>query len=91
VNADNRDIETDEIIFHELAQISLWGNATDLSMLTNFSFDEVKKLQSAGTKRMEESEKNILVNDLAKVWEWILKCRYARMDLILDNAGTSHT
>ncbi|PKK65083.1 DUF89-domain-containing protein [Rhizophagus irregularis] len=87
VNADNRDIETDEIIFHELAQISLWGNATDLSMLTNFSFDEVKKLQSAGTNRMEESEKNILVNDLAKVWEWILKCRYARMDLILDNAG----
>jgi hypothetical protein len=89
MNADDRDIETDGIIFHELAQISLWGNATDLSMLTNLSFDEVKKLQSAGAKHIEESEKNILVNDLAKVWEWILKCRNARIDLILDNAGMS--
>ncbi|CAG8542202.1 20533_t:CDS:2 [Racocetra persica] len=29
----------DRIIFYELAQISLWGNATDLSMLPNFGFE----------------------------------------------------
>uniref|UniRef100_A0A1D1YII5 Sugar phosphate phosphatase n=1 Tax=Anthurium amnicola TaxID=1678845 RepID=A0A1D1YII5_9ARAE len=87
MNSDNRDIETDRIIFHELAQISLWGNATDLSMLTNISFDEVKKLQNTGTKHLEESERNILANDLEKVWGWILKCRNTRIDFILDNAG----
>ncbi|RIA90420.1 hypothetical protein C1645_693563 [Glomus cerebriforme] len=87
MNKDGRDTETDRIIFHELAQISLWGNATDLSMLTNLSLEEVKKLQSTGAKQLEESEKNILANDLSKVWEWILKCRNARIDIILDNAG----
>ncbi|CAG8739995.1 16585_t:CDS:2 [Dentiscutata erythropus] len=72
----------DSIIFYELAQISLWGNATDLSMLPNFGTDE-----NIETKRFEESKKNILVNDLEKAWKWLSKYSNARVDFILDNAG----
>ncbi|CAG8460907.1 7014_t:CDS:2 [Dentiscutata heterogama] len=61
----------DSIIFYELAQISLWGNATDLSMLPNFGTDE-----NIETKRFEESKKNILVNDLEKAWKWLSKYRF---------------
>ncbi|CAG8616475.1 16503_t:CDS:2 [Gigaspora margarita] len=72
----------DNIIFYELAQISLWGNATDLSMLPNFGNDG-----NIETKRFEESKKNILVNDLEKAWKWLSKFSNARVDFVLDNAG----
>ncbi|CAG8454392.1 2030_t:CDS:2 [Ambispora leptoticha] len=78
------------IVFHELAQVCLWGNATDLSILTNLSGDDIEKLQKAGrgTEALKESEKNILANDLDQVWEEKLKnLRNGRIDFILDNAG----
>ncbi|CAG8566481.1 626_t:CDS:2, partial [Acaulospora colombiana] len=49
--------------------------------------DDIKRLQGAGVKYLEDSEKNILANDLDKTWKWISKFRDARIDLILDNAG----
>ncbi|CAG8524865.1 13300_t:CDS:2, partial [Racocetra fulgida] len=55
----------DRIIFYELAQISLWGNATDLSMLPNFGIND-NQLQNIESKQLEESKKFILVNDLEK-------------------------
>ncbi|CAG8651490.1 17155_t:CDS:2, partial [Cetraspora pellucida] len=85
--ADNEKIDVGRIIFHELVQISLWGNSTDLSLLTNLSDDDVKKLQDLGTKRLEELEKNILANDLEKAWNYISENSNARIDIILDNAG----
>ncbi|CAG8462185.1 12486_t:CDS:2 [Funneliformis caledonium] len=74
------------ILFHELAQISLWGNATDLSLLTNLSHDDIKKLQG-NAKSLEESEKNILVNDLEKVWGKLSHYQQKRIDFVLDNTG----
>ncbi|CAG8457765.1 5828_t:CDS:2 [Ambispora gerdemannii] len=82
--------ERRRIVFHELAQVCLWGNATDLSLLTNLSGDDVEKLQRGGrgTEALKESEKNILANDLDRVWEEKLKnLRNGRIDFVLDNAG----
>ncbi|CAG8575746.1 10814_t:CDS:2, partial [Scutellospora calospora] len=73
-------IDAGRIIFHELVQISLWGNATDLSLLNNLSNDDIKKLQNVGAKRLEELEKNILVNDLEKAWNYISKCHTTPKD-----------
>ncbi|RHZ88063.1 hypothetical protein Glove_26g297 [Diversispora epigaea] len=80
-------LDQQRIIFHELVLISLWGNATDLSLLPNLNHEDIKKLQNTGDKLLKESEKNILANDLDKVWNVISKYRKTRIDFILDNAG----
>ncbi|KAF0492444.1 DUF89-domain-containing protein [Gigaspora margarita] len=87
LHADNEEINSGRIIFHELVRISLWGNSTDLSLLTNLSYEDINKLQDMGTKKLEELEKNILVNDLEKAWNYISEHRNSRIDIILDNAG----
>ncbi|KAK9453721.1 hypothetical protein V1511DRAFT_489575 [Dipodascopsis uninucleata] len=74
-----------EILFREFIDISLWGNATDLSLLTNLSLDQLQSLQ--GAKARKESEKNILVNDIAFAWKAILATKGGRVDIVLDNAG----
>ncbi|CAG8551779.1 7126_t:CDS:2, partial [Diversispora eburnea] len=66
--------------------ISLWGNSTDLSLLPNLNYEDIKRLQNTGENLLKESEKNILANDLDKVWNVISKYRKTRIDFILDNA-----
>ncbi|CAG8569733.1 1072_t:CDS:2 [Acaulospora morrowiae] len=83
----NDDFDSNRLIFHELAQVSLWGNATDLSMLPHLNHDDIKRLQGTGAKYLEEFEKNILANDLDEAWTWISKFRNVRIDFVLDNAG----
>ncbi|KAK9237795.1 hypothetical protein V1525DRAFT_402952 [Lipomyces kononenkoae] len=73
------------LLFREFIDISLWGNATDLSLLTNLSLDQLQSLQ--GEKARKESEKNILVNDVDLAWKAISSVEGGRVDLILDNAG----
>ncbi|KAF5103005.1 hypothetical protein D0Z03_000295 [Geotrichum reessii] len=85
--------ETQRLLFREFADISLWGNATDLSLLTNVALDEIKSLQGAETRKKNEA--NILVNDLDKAYESLIAQREAaisvgkniRVDFVLDNAG----
>ncbi len=57
----------------EMCEICLWGNATDLSLLTNLTYEDIQKLQ--GTEARKASEKNILANDLAAVYELLSKAK----------------
>ena len=80
----------EEILFREMCEICLWGNATDLSLLTNLSYEDIQKLQ--GSEARKNSEKNILVNDLDKAFRVLTAAKKAgqkdrRVDIVLDNAG----
>lgn len=82
--------EAERVLFIEMAEICLWGNATDLSLLTNISYEDIQKLQ--GSNARKESEKNILVNDLSKAFDILNKAKQdgeksRRVDIVLDNAG----
>lgn len=82
--ADSSD-EAKELLFIEMSQISLWGNATDLSLLTSLSYEDLQKLQ--GAEAIKASQKNILANDLDQAWKVVKECKNARIDIVLDNAG----
>jgi len=85
-----KDEEADKILFTEMCEICLWGNATDLSLLTSLTYEDIQKLQ--GSEARKASEQNILVNDLEAAYEVLLKAKEAklpdrRVDIVLDNAG----
>lgn len=82
-----------KLLFHELTQVALWGNATDLSLLIDMSEDDIKRLQASGSEQLAASEKNILGNDLGKVWDLVTSPGFGgdkkggRFDFVMDNAG----
>lgn len=80
----------EKTLFTEMSEICLWGNATDLSLLTNLSYEDIQKLQ--GSQARKAAEKNILVNDLGAAFETLKQAQKSgkterRMDIVLDNAG----
>jgi len=82
--------EAEKILFMEMCEICLWGNATDLSLLTNMTYEDIQKLQ--GSEARKASEANILVNDLEIAYNILKKEKKAgkkerRVDIVLDNAG----
>lgn len=82
--------EAEKVLFTEMCEICLWGNATDLSLLTNLSYEDIQKLQ--GSEARKASEKNILVNDLQKAFKVLRTAqkegkKERRIDIVLDNAG----
>lgn len=80
------DDETLRILFKEFIDISLWGNATDLSLLTNATLEDIKSIQGAQARKNAESK--IVIDDTAKAWDALLKARTtARVDFVLDNSG----
>jgi damage-control phosphatase, subfamily III len=88
---DEKEIEqAEKLLFIEMAEICLWGNATDLSLLTSLSYEDIQKLQ--GSNARKESEKNILVNDFDLAFSILTAAQKAkkesrRVDIVLDNAG----
>lgn len=74
-----------------MCEICLWGNATDLSLLTNLTYADIQKLQGASARKSQES--NILANDLHAAYDSLRATRDQspeldrRIDIILDNAG----
>lgn len=82
--------KAEKILFLEMCEICLWGNATDLSLLTNLSYEDIQKLQ--GSEARKASEKNIIVNDLEKAFDLLTAAKKSgkkerRVDIVLDNAG----
>lgn len=83
-----RDQEMLSLLFKEFIEISLWGNATDLSLLTNATFEDIKSIQ--GAKARADSESKIVVNDTNKAWDTLLNASLKseiRVDFVLDNSG----
>ena len=81
----------EKTLFTEMCEICLWGNATDLSLLTSLSYEDIQKLQ--GSEARKASEENIIANDLPAAYH-LLKTAQAtrakqerRVDIVLDNAG----
>lgn len=82
--------EAQKLLFTEMCEICLWGNATDLSLLTSLTYEDIQKLQ--GSEARKASEKNILANDLGAAYEVLKKAKSEgkkerRVDIVLDNAG----
>ncbi|KAF3922311.1 hypothetical protein ABW20_dc0108827 [Dactylellina cionopaga] len=82
--------EASSLLFHEIFLICLWGNATDLSLLTTLSYEDIQSLQ--GSHARKESEERVLANDLDKVYQLLTSLKESkkeerRIDIILDNSG----
>ncbi|KAF2226697.1 hypothetical protein BDZ85DRAFT_256615 [Elsinoe ampelina] len=83
--------EADLLLFTEMCEISLWGNATDLSLLASASYVDIASLQGAEARK--RAEKNILVTDVPAAFStlWDLRERdpksERRVDIVLDNSG----
>ncbi|RDW60113.1 DUF89-domain-containing protein [Coleophoma crateriformis] len=80
----------EKILFMEMCEICLWGNATDLSLLTSLTYEDIQKLQ--GSEARKASEKNIIANDLEAAYSTLKKAKsegkkYRQVDIVLDNAG----
>ncbi|KAI0199471.1 hypothetical protein F4808DRAFT_212929 [Astrocystis sublimbata] len=79
-----------QLLFTEMCEICLWGNATDLSLLTSLTYEDIQALQ--GSLARKASEANILVNDLSAAYTVLRRAQQAgkkerRVDIVLDNAG----
>lgn len=73
-----------------MGTVCLWGNSTDLSLLINMTEEQIKSLQSTGGEHLATTEKNILGNDMGRLWEVVNNLRAntgSRIDFVLDNAG----
>ncbi|MCJ1269406.1 hypothetical protein MMC22_009298 [Lobaria immixta] len=83
--------EAERILFTEMCEICLWGNATDLSLLTSLTYEDIQKLQGAEARKT--SGKNIIVDNLPAAYDVLKKTQEnqekgeRRIDIILDNAG----
>ncbi|KAL9104909.1 MAG: hypothetical protein Q9163_000226 [Psora crenata] len=83
------DEATQKAIFEEMVQISLWGNATDLSLLTSLSVEELQSRQ--GKEAREASKANVMVDDTHQVWDLLSTLKKEKtlgeIHYVLDNAG----
>lgn len=84
-------VQADRLLFSEMCEICLWGNATDLSLLTSLTYEDIQSLQ--GSEARKAAEKNIIVNELDQAFEALHKMRMdkkdseRRVDIVLDNSG----
>jgi len=83
------DDATQKAIFEEMVQISLWGNATDLSLLTSLSVGELQSRQ--GKAARESSKANVVSDDTEAVRALLSSLRHCNssgtIHVVLDNAG----
>jgi hypothetical protein len=74
-----------EVLFSEMLQIALWGNATDLSLLSKLSTSEIQKLQ--GTEAIIMNRDKIVADDTSQVFRLLSTAQPHQVDIVLDNSG----
>lgn len=84
--------QAEKLLFTEMCEICLWGNATDLSLLTSLTYEDIQKLQGSAARKAAEDK--IIVNDISAAYEVLSNARCTkdanqdrRVDFVLDNAG----
>lgn len=82
--------KAEKVLFVEMCETCLWGNATDLSLLTNLSYDDIQKLQGSAARK--QNEEKIIVNDFSAAFASLVEAQKSgkterRVDIVLDNAG----
>ncbi|KAF7373390.1 DUF89 domain-containing protein [Mycena sanguinolenta] len=75
------------VLFKEMIQMCLWGNATDLSLLTHMSASDIEHLQTVGKDAQAARAEFILRDDQEKVWNHVKSLSNGKVDFVLDNAG----
>ncbi|GAA6008339.1 hypothetical protein JCM11491_004440 [Sporobolomyces phaffii] len=65
-----------------MMETMLWGNATDLSLLTSLTHEQIQQLQS-----VERGKEFLLRDDLDAAWDHVRTLRDERFDIVLDNSG----
>jgi hypothetical protein len=80
-------LEKQELVFQELLQVCLWGNATDLSLLTNMTEEDIKRLQAIEKEKLAEQLAFVVVNHIDQVWNKLKSLENGRIDFVLDNSG----
>ncbi|KAK0940250.1 Hairy/enhancer-of-split with YRPW motif protein 2 [Friedmanniomyces endolithicus] len=80
----------EKALFTEMCEICLWGNATDLSLLTSLTYDDIQKLQ--GSESRKANGEKIIVNDISAAFACLVRAQRSgakerRVDIVLDNAG----
>lgn len=80
---------TEKAVFEEMIQICLWGNATDLSLLTTLSMEELTSRQ--GKANRDSAKANIVDDDTEDVWKLLSGLKgsgsQGTIQIVLDNAG----
>ncbi|EAW25578.1 damage-control phosphatase ARMT1 family protein [Aspergillus fischeri NRRL 181] len=80
--------EAKKLLFIEMTEIALWGNATDLSLLANLTLEDLQNLQ--GREAIQKSQRNIVDNDTDDVWAYLQRTAgqtSRQIAIVLDNAG----
>ncbi|KAL4752222.1 hypothetical protein BDW72DRAFT_192168 [Aspergillus terricola var. indicus] len=87
-NGDDTGIEV--LRFQEMCEIYLWGNASDLSLLTTLTCEDLQKLQGAGAHQAQR--KNVLSNNLPAAFRTLKNTQQSqckiRVDFVLEKAGS---
>ncbi|KAJ6542625.1 hypothetical protein B0H19DRAFT_1171131 [Mycena capillaripes] len=73
------------VLFREMIQMCLWGNATDLSLLTHLSSSNIEHLQTVGKDVQAAREEFILWDDQEKVWSHMKSLSNGRVDFLFTD------
>ena len=89
---DGADMQALKVIFRELVQTSLWGNATDLSLLTHLTHADIQQLQAGGVGAEAQSKREHFIlsglQGVDQAWNAVVEAGPStHVDIILDNSG----
>ncbi|EKM77037.1 hypothetical protein AGABI1DRAFT_21393, partial [Agaricus bisporus var. burnettii JB137-S8] len=74
-----------EVIFRQMIQMSLWGNAADLSFLTRVSISDIQRQLAVSKEAQAAKHEFILKDDQDAAWNHLKSIENGRVDIVLDN------